>query len=144
MSRQFFAGTFNVDKCVGYLRSVGVEISDETALSWADSERVTRYLRRLRRRATEGADMWCPKGHAWYGEFDRGRRCKSRDAANDRAATCPTCGVRASVWQLRWSEARDGTFKDYRDRDDRWKPRDAPHPLAPPPGIDDGGLELLP
>lgn len=119
-------GIFNVAKCVEYLRFVGVEVSDDTAAEWGRSEHVTRFLASTRRPARSGLDMGCRNGHQWYGETERGRRSKARDAANRKATTCPTCGSAANWLTTRWTEARDGSFKDYRPRSERWKPRDQP------------------
>ena len=119
----FVHGAFNVEKCVAYLRSVGVEISDVQAQEWRDAERTERFCRSMKRTAREGADYWCENGHQRYEERRKGQRKRKGEWR------CAECGARFNRYRLRWTESSDGTVKDYRPRDERWKPLD----WRPPP-----------
>ena len=110
-------GAFNVAKCVEYLRSVGVEVPDATAQSWSDSESVHRFLKSGRRVVVEGRFVVCNRDHRFEYAVDRRKRKKPKGHSR-----CPECGAPWSVFGLRWTEARDGTIRDFRDRDERWKP----------------------
>lgn len=111
----------NVEKCIDYLRGIGVEIDAETEARWNDAQNVHRWLRNEKRSKRSGYDMGCRQGHRWYGEWSVRSR-KQREAA----AMCPECGGRWSWQALRWDEARDGTIRDFRPVSDRWLPLDAP------------------
>lgn len=110
----------SVELCVKYLRSIGVEITDEQVTAWDTTERVHRYLRKIRRPAREGWDYECRNSHEWFRIVQRPRRRK----ADREASTCPECGERAWVEACRWREAGDGTLTDYRPRSEQWRPLD--------------------
>ena len=117
---EYVHGTFNVEKCVRYLRSVGVEISAEMEASWMDAQKADRFLRSMKGVAAEGYVVRCRNGHTHYMERRRGQRRKG-----DPDAKCE-CGALLVGFSARWVRLRDGTVKDYRHPSERWKPLDSP------------------
>lgn len=115
-------GTFNVDKCVHYLRHVGVDVSKEQAQQWDDAERVHRYLRSLgRKMLRKGVSMRCHNGHDWSGvKMGRGKGMMAHNAA---LLKCPECGKEPCVLSTEWIEALDGSVRDFRPKSERWRPR---------------------
>lgn len=113
--------TINVANCVEYLRSIGAEVSDTQAQEWEIAERVHRYLRGLRGPVRECWDCWCRNGHTWTVIIDRRRRRRNDTSWSE---VCQKCDARVSSMRLRWSEASDGTFRDYRPASERWRPLD--------------------
>lgn len=123
-------GMFNAEKCIRYLRWVGVEVSDEMAQQWLDAQSAHRFLTSMKGAARRGADMWCENGHQVYVEHRRGQRTKKFH----QTPPCAVCGARFAVWSLRFVEARDGSIRDYRPKDERWKALDwQPPPLGNDP-----------
>lgn len=112
----------NVRHCVDYLRSIGVELSDETVNSWDTTERVHRYLRQIRKPVRVGKRFGCSAGHSWDGVLKQNARSKADKQANKDAGTCPECGNSAWRITLMWTEAHDGTVIDYRPKSERWRP----------------------
>jgi hypothetical protein len=117
-------GTFNAKKCVQYLRHIGVEVTDEMAAQWNDAEQSHRLLKLMKRPARTGADWWCDKEHQNFVETRRGQRRK-----NQPALKCRVCDGPMRVWRRRYDIAIDGSVRDYRKPEDRWRA------LAHPTGV---------
>ena len=107
--------TLNVEKCIDYLRSVGVEVSDELAQSWRDTEQVDRLCEHMKKPG-QTAYLWqCAKGHLSLHVRKRGAH---RKGSGDKCAKCGARLVRGRLW---WIITVDGTLKDYRPKDERWR-----------------------
>lgn len=116
--RDYVHGTFNAAKCVRYLRSIGVEISEELAAEWGDAERADRAIRRI---VARGVELTCTAGHTIYVE----RKGRSRKGG---PKVCPRCGAHWRQTSSRWLERGDGLITDLRHRSERWKDLKAPPP----------------
>lgn len=130
-------GAFNAEKCIQYLRWVGVEIDDKTAAGWIDAQSAHRFLASMKGCQRRGADIWCKNGHQVYVETRRGQRKPTREAK-----PCDVCGAPFTHWAIRFTEARDGSIRDYRPKEDRWKALDwVPPPMGnDPPSFPTGAL----
>lgn len=119
--RDYVHGIFNVEKCVRYLRSIGVEVTPEMEQGWLDTQKTDRFLRSMKGVAAEGWDWTCKEGHITYIEAKRGRRRKG--AVDVRCH----CGLPLIGGRVRWVRLRDGTVQDWRPRSDRWRALDDPN-----------------
>lgn len=111
-----YAGTINAEKCVIYLRGIGVEIDDATADSWLDIQATHRFLR-SEKTVWRQIDVWHCRCGAMEGfsESGRGRMRLKRDKTEQRKpAKCEECGGGFTTRSTVVSIARDGTVKDYR------------------------------
>jgi len=106
-------GRFNIAKCIQYLRLVGVDVTDEQMVSWDLSERVYRFLSKERRTKYEVRLAHCQKGHEFHHIASR---------RNRRETVCPDCGGRIVATSLVYAVARDGSVRDYRPKDEQWRP----------------------
>jgi hypothetical protein len=131
-------GTFNAKKCVQYLRHIGVEVTDEMAAQWNDAEQSHRLLKLMKRPARTGADWWCDKEHQNFVETRRGQRRK-----NQPALKCRVCDGPMRVWRRRYDIAIDGSVRDYRKPEDRWRALDwLPAPFGDEPPEMPFGISL--
>lgn len=110
----------NVRKCVTYLRRIGCEIDAATERQWLDAQESHRFLGRMKSAVAHGWDWWCANGHHRYRELG-GRR--NGIARNDEKCEC---GARWAYGHARWTELADGTVRDRRPPEDRWKPLNDP------------------
>ena len=115
-----YAGVINAEKCIKYLRGIGVELDDATGDSWLDAQAVHRFLRRMKRPVLTFRRHFCRcgemEGLSVVGEKAR-RWVKRRqlEARDEPPAKCESCGTGFCGW-CRWYEiARDGTERDYRE-----------------------------
>jgi hypothetical protein len=109
------------------LRWIGVEVDDATAAQWLDAEKAHRFLSMMKRPARTGWDWHCMKcGHHEYIEHKRGAR---RKKGHNQA--CVKCGARSWSGRRRFDEAIDGTVRDYRSAEERWKALDEPPTWTP-------------
>lgn len=133
-------GVFNAEKCIRYLRWIGVEIDDKTAAEWLDMQKLHRFLASMKRTAAQGWDWWCDNGHQIYVEHRRGQRRASRFRSWERR--CEVCGAEFRSGKARWYELRDGSIRDLRPKDERWKALDwQPPPLGnDPPSMPEIGV----
>jgi len=117
-------GAINVEKCIAYLRGVGVEIDDRTGDSWLDAQAAHRLIGRIERKFTKVvADVVCVSCCACgdeIGNFTRRASARSTDARVHY--TCGECGSRALSFRLVAQVRADQTIKDFRDRADQWVP----------------------
>lgn len=77
-------GMINAEKCVRYLRAIGVEIEDKTADSWLDTQATFRFLK-SERAPWRSVQEWSCRCGEMRGHTERGRgrmRLKKSDAAN--------------------------------------------------------------
>jgi hypothetical protein len=115
-------GVFNAEKCVRYLRLIGVDIPDNVAEQWLDAQAAHRFSRSMKAKAAEGWDWWCTKGHRNYIESRRGRI--RRDRVSGDRAKCLRCGAPLVGGRARWYRTRDGALLDRRPVAERWRPID--------------------
>lgn len=119
-----YAGTINAEKCVIYLRGIGVEIDDAMADSWLDIQGTHRFLRSEK---TSWRSVWeyrCRCGNmTGHLEKGRGRMRLKRDKGDKRPpAICENCSTGfIGAWRV-FEVLRDGTVRDYRDGVDRVVP----------------------
>lgn len=122
--RHVYAGIINAEKCIAYLRMIGVELDDATADGWLDSQAVHRFLKRMKGRALTVERWTCAcgemEGFSLHGEKAPRRKPKTRQKPN----TCEECGGRFTHSQTWYSVARDGTEKDHRPEMERFSPFD--------------------
>lgn len=108
-------GMLNAEKCVKYLRGIGVEIDDATADAWLDTQAAYRFLKSERAswRRVEEWSCRCGemRGHA---ERGRGRMRLKKDDRLKKAPRCESCGTGFVSMSTRFVVLRDGTVRDYR------------------------------
>jgi hypothetical protein len=110
-----YAGMINAEKCVIYLRGIGVEIDDTTADSWLDIQGTYRFLR-SEKTAWRTVCEWSCRCGAMRGHSERGRgrmRLKRKDLPK-KPSICESCGTGFIISSTRFSVCRDGSVKDYR------------------------------
>ena len=113
-------GRFNAEKCVKYLRHIGVEVSEEQKQYWLDAQSVHRFIGSTRKPSRTGKRFGCNRGHHWIATF--WHHGDGMRAHNATICECPECGESASAISLQWVRAKDGSFKDYRPHSERWRP----------------------
>lgn len=110
-------GMLNAEKCVKYLRGIGVEIDDATAESWLDIQATHRFLR-SEKAWWRRVDHWSCRCGAMqgYSEGGRGRmRLKKEKGAPPRKRSiCEECKTGFCAMSLVFVVLRDGTVKDGR------------------------------
>lgn len=112
-----YAGVINAEKCIIYLRGIGVEIDDATADQWLDTQGAHRFLKSERAKWREVREHFCRCGAMrGFSETGRGRmRIKREKGAPPRKpAICEECGSEWAGSSLVFYVRRDGTIKDYR------------------------------
>lgn len=113
----------NAEKCVKYLRGIGVEIDDATADSWLDTQAVHRFMASEKRSDVSGQLYTCRCGAMQgFAETSRRRKRKKKDTEDHTPAVCEECGTSWMTITLLYTVARDGSMRDYRRKDERWKP----------------------
>jgi hypothetical protein len=122
--RKYVGGEFNAEKCIAYLRGIGVEIDDATGDSWLTTQAVHRFLRRMKRPALVFWRWTCECGEM-EGFSVRGERAPRPRGANGREPSlCGACGT-GFRGSMRWYEVtRDGTERDFRPKLERFSPFD--------------------
>jgi hypothetical protein len=111
-----YAGIINAEKCITYLRGIGVEIDDSTADSWLDVQGTHRFLR-SEKASWRRVELWyCSCGAMeGYGESGRGRmRVKREKGEVRKPARCESCGTGWRSMSTVFVVLRDGTVRDYR------------------------------
>lgn len=110
-----YAGIINAEKCISYLRGIGVECDDVTADGWLDTQAVHRFLRRMKRPALR-IERWTCKCGEMEGFWCRGEKAPRRRKAKKsrKPDRCESCEGGWSRMQLWYVVTRDGTEKDYR------------------------------
>jgi hypothetical protein len=109
-------GMLNAEKCVAYLRGVGVEIDDKTADSWLDAQATHRFLR-SEKTVWRRVELWCCRCGEMRGHRETGRgrmRLKREKGTQQKPARCEECGTGWISMHLVFCVCRDGTVKDYR------------------------------
>lgn len=107
----------NVEKCVQFLRSVGVEVSPEQERAWMEAQKRHRSMEQTRRTKRRASLYECSNGHHVVRVRNRGQRRNS-----PHGAFCQICGGNWRSMLLLWTEANDGTITDYRLGDERGEP----------------------
>ena len=111
-----YVGMLNAEKCIKYLRGIGVEIDDATADSWLDIQGMHRFLKSEKavwRQVTE----WRCRCGAMRGFSEEGRGRKRLPRASERPAKparCEDCQTGFITGSLKFYVCRDGTVQDYR------------------------------
>jgi hypothetical protein len=120
-----YAGAINVEKCIAYLRGIGVEVDDPTADGWLDTQSVHRFLRRMKRPALR-VERWTCKCGEMEGFLLAGEKAPRprKSAKPQKRAACEECGGVWSHMALWYVVTRDGTEKDYRPELERFSPFD--------------------
>lgn len=102
----------NAEKCIKYLRGIGVEVDDAAADSWMDTQAAHRFLASEKNSAVTVGQWECHEcgGDQYYVAEKRG-------AKGHRliSAACSQCGSKFWHYRLLMVELRDGTLKDYRE-----------------------------
>lgn len=110
-------GMLNAEKCIIYLRGIGVEIDDSTADTWLDIQGTYRFLR-SERTWWRRVDVWSCRCGEMQGYTDRGRGRKrskrEKDPAPRKPAICESCGTGFGAMSLVFAVRRDGTVEDHR------------------------------
>ena len=119
-----YAGTINAEKCIIYLRGIGVEIDDSMADSWLDIQGTHRFLK-SEKAVWRSVWVWRCRcgGMTGHQEKGRGRMRRKREKSEQRPAPiCEECGTGfVGAWRV-FDVLRDGTVRDYRDGVDRVVP----------------------
>lgn len=115
-----YAGTINAEKCIVYLRGIGVEIEDATADSWLDIQATHRFLK-SEKTTWRRVEYWTCRCGAMQGYADVGRgrwrdpdKSEEKRDRNRKPSLCETCGTGFCCMSLQFSVDRDGTVRDYR------------------------------
>lgn len=109
-------GMLNAEKCIIYLRGIGVEVDDATAAAWLDTQGAYRFLRSEKTlwRRVEGWHCQCGEMEG-FAERGPGRQRLKRDKESLRSPPkCEACGSGFVSMSLIFSVRRDGTVVDYR------------------------------
>lgn len=108
-------GMLNAEKCVIYLRGIGVEIDDATADAWLDTQAAHRFFK-SERAAWRTVQEWTCRCGAMRGHLEkgRGRMRLKRDSKPKKPARCEACGTSWVCMTLKFYVRRDGTVMDYR------------------------------
>lgn len=111
-------GMLNAEKCVRYLRGIGVELDDATADAWLDTQAAHRFFK-SERAIWRRVERWsCSCGEMWgYGESGRGRKRLPKevlDRIRGKRPKCEACGGGLTVMHLVFYVRRDGTVNDFR------------------------------
>lgn len=112
----------NAEKCIAYLRGIGIDISDEDADAWLDTQAVHRLLNGMKRARYQFRWTSCKCGClGYFYVVERGKRVKTRRVTkDDDSAFCAVCKRFANVSdRLMYIVCVDGTERDYRDGPDR-------------------------
>lgn len=108
-------GMLNAEKCVRYLRGIGVEIDDATADAWLDTQATHRFLK-SERAVWRQVQLWrCRCGAMMgYSESGRGRRRVKREDQPRKRPICEECQTTFVAASLVFVVRRDGSVLDYR------------------------------
>ena len=111
-------GMLNAEKCVIYLRGVGVEIDDATADAWLDTQAAHRFFQ-SERKPWRRVEEWSCRCGEMRGLAERGpgrmRMSKAHVAELRREkARCDSCGTGWCSMHMVFYVRRDGTVQDYR------------------------------
>lgn len=121
------ASLINAEKCIAYLRKIGVEVDDKMGDGWLDTERVDRFLKRMKSPSLI-VERWTCKCGEMEGFRLRGSKApRPKPSVNEnprKPATCEECGSRFCVMHTWYKVARDGTETDYRPEMERFSPFD--------------------
>lgn len=111
-----YAGIINAEKCIIYLRGIGVEIDDATADSWLDVQATHRFLKSERATWRRVNLHHCRCGAMeGFSESGRGRmRLKREKNVKRKRHICEECGTSFVSSSLVFYVRRDGTVVDYR------------------------------
>jgi hypothetical protein len=115
-SARQYAGIINAEKCIIYLRGVGVEIDDATAESWLDIQATHRFLRSEKATWRRVNLCTCRCGAMQgFSESGRGRmRIKREKGVPRKVHRCEECSTSWVSFSLVFYVLRDGTVVDYR------------------------------
>lgn len=122
----FVSGNLNAEKCIAYLRGIGVEIDDATAESWLDAQGVFRFLKSEETPWRTGWLHSCSCGEM-HGFSEKGRGSKwarwwKKRKKRGKAAKCESCGTGFCGQSRLYDVLRGGGYRDFRKQDDRWQP----------------------
>lgn len=110
-------GAINAEKCIIYLRGIGVEIDDATADAWLDTQAAYRFLR-SERAWVRRVRLHCCRCGEMQGYTETGRKAvKPPKLPKDRPRTapkCESCGTGFIGWRLLFAVRRDGSVEDHR------------------------------
>ncbi len=110
-------GMLNAEKCVKYLRGIGVEIEDATAESWLDVQAAHRFLKSERSIWRRGEVWRCRCGEMeGFRETGRGRHRVKRDKPTEprKPNRCESCGTGFVSMSTVFAVTRGGSLRDYR------------------------------
>lgn len=117
-------GGINAEKCIAYLRGIGVEIDDQTADSWLDVQGTHRFLQSEKRPQITIQRHTCGCGiMEGFSLKRRGQRTKRRRDGQE-PPRCEECGTGFIVSILWYIVNRDGSIEDWRPAGDRFAPFD--------------------
>lgn len=119
-------GMLNAEKCVIYLRGIGVEIDDATADSWLDTQAAHRFLA-SGKAVWRRVELWSCRcgamsGHRETGrgrhkeqrEFEKEQKTRAKSEPKKPPQRCESCGTGFIVMTLMFCVTRDGSVRDYR------------------------------
>ncbi len=116
-------GMMNAEKCVRYLRGIGVEIDDATADSWLDAQGVYRFLRSEKASWRRGEAWSCRCGEMeGFREVGRGAMKPAKDEVEPKPVAprrCESCKTGFVSMSTLFVVARDGSVSDYRSAANR-------------------------
>jgi hypothetical protein len=108
-------GMLNAEKCVIYLRGIGVEIDDTTADSWLSTQGAYRFLKSERAAWRKVHEWSCQCGAMrGFAESGRGRMRLPKEDRPKKRQVCESCGTGFVCMSLVFYVRRDGSVKDYR------------------------------
>lgn len=123
-AEKYVHGIFNAEKCVAYLRGIGVEIDDATADEWLDTQGVFRFIRSEGTPWRTGWAHHCMCG-AKEGFSENGRGSKWarwwKRQPRKKSEPCEKCGGHFMSRHRLYDVTRGGSYKDWR-RGERWQP----------------------
>jgi hypothetical protein len=116
----------NAEKCVRYLRGIGVEIDDATAESWLDTQAVHRMLAKMARENTIVNKWMCKCGEMeGFTMTVKGRTLRPKKRKNSEStgpSVCESCHTSWVCMVRVFSVRNDGLYEDYRAASERWQP----------------------
>lgn len=118
----------NAEKCIVYLRGIGVEIDDRTAESWMDIQATHRFLASEKNIMRERRIYACRCGEmvgaadVWNRPFTKRNKRPQSDAPS---ATCEHCESSWSGYRVEFYVCRDGSVLDMRSASERVVPLDS-------------------
>ena len=107
----------NAEKCIAYLRGIGVDVPDEMADSWLDTQGVHRFLKSEEASKYLFYEMQCRCGElTGLSVVKSGRKAKTRTVTqDDKEYFCDECQSYINSTQILVYEVnRNGSTRDWR------------------------------